>query len=74
MAQFSFGGERRALGRAPPAEVVAGRDGQAWVQAAFKAPGRPMVCQPLCGVALRGRQARHQGQRIRGVVAQVPAQ
>jgi len=49
------------LGQAHSAQVISVGDIQALVQAAFNAPGRPMVCQPLGGVELRGRQARHQG-------------
>ena len=62
------------LRQAHAALVVAVRDIQALVQAAFDAPGRPVAFQPLRGVQLGGRQARHQRDGFRGVLAQVAAQ
>jgi hypothetical protein len=53
--------QAHGFGKAHAAQVVPVRDVQALVQAAFDAPSRPIVYQPLCGVKLGGRQTRHQG-------------
>jgi len=66
--------DSHGLGQAHAALVVAVRDVQALVQAAFDAPSGPVAFQPLRGVQLGGRQARHQRDGFRGVVAQVPPQ
>ena len=60
--------------QAHAALVGAVRDIQALVQTAFDAPGGPVARQPLRGVQLGGRQARHQRDGFRRVLAQVPAQ
>ena len=59
---------------AHPALVVQVGDIQSLVQAAFDAPNGPVVPQPLRGVQLRRRQARHQRDRSRKVLAQVAPQ
>ena len=52
--------------QAHAALVVAVRDVQALVLAAFDAPGRPVELKPLGGVQFGGRQARHQRDRLGG--------
>ena len=63
--------DAHGLGLADPALVVQVRDIQSLVQAAFDAPGRPIVRQPLCDVEFGGRQAGHQGHDFGRVLAQV---
>ena len=62
------------FGEAHPALGVVVRDVQPLVQAAFNAPARRILLGPAGGVELRRRQAAHQRDDFRGVVAQVSPQ
>jgi hypothetical protein len=61
-------------GQAHAALVIQMADVQPQVQAVLNAPSGPVVGQPLSGVELAGRQAGHQGDGLRLVLAQVPPQ
>ena len=62
------------LGQVHATLVVAVRDVQALVPAAFDAPGGAVELQPPGGVQLCGQEAGDQRDRFRGVLAQVATQ
>jgi len=62
------------LGQAHTALVIQMADVQPQMQAILNTPGGAVVRQPLRGVELVGRQAGHQRDGFRLVLAQLPAQ
>ena len=66
--------DAHGAGMANAALIIQMGDVQSLVQAAFDAPGRPVVFEPLAGVQCFGRKACHQGDRLGAMVAQVAAE